>query len=177
MIDNKIIKRIVNNNVLVSIPSFKLLEENLEVVIPILACGIIIGLAGASFILYMDANTNSRESQLERWEPISIPRDRRNDLFYLKLGYQFVVNVCYPESSKTLYNRNWAWATLTRDDQIRLECAAAGAKATGALQSIGYDRQRRGKIVHINTDVKAKSRFNLILVIRQYDTSVNNYIR
>lgn len=102
---------------------------------------LLLGLA-LGIIIFMenivDLATKWNAKKIEEWKPITIPVDRKYDLFYLKLGYQCVRNTI---NSKDLsvYSRNWArWSRLSKKEITRLHNAALNAESTGSLSKCGY---------------------------------------
>lgn len=123
-------------------------------------------------VLYSSANTNYREQMIADHDFISIPdsKKNKNNLLYVKLGYQTCVNVL-SSKPKSLYSKKWGWACLDLHDRITISVAGVRAQSTGQLQGTGHDvgNISGSPLVIINSTRRAAARFNLVRVIREND--------
>lgn len=78
-----------------------------------------------------------KAKMIEEWEPLSIPKERKHDIFYLKLSYQFLIGLT-ASNPKSVYDRDHGWGKLTEEDINRLHRAAYLAESSGALSRTGY---------------------------------------
>ena len=124
-----------------------------------------------------DAQKREQEAkEIEAWEFITIPKNRRNDLFYVKLSYQYI-NTLTHSRPLSIYSKGQAWASLSEQEINRLNNAALCAEDKGSLSRCGYAINRKGNVKTLrNRVVKAnkpiilaKSNISFIFMISNYD--------
>lgn len=121
---------------------------------------------------------SQRRLALQNWKPITIPDDTKNDILYIKLGYQCVKNTLNVKS-KSIYS-SWGMTsimTLTEQEITRIHIAALRAEAAGELHIHGYAFDRisdyihfKNKLMHTRNGTQLlRSEPRFIFLIRKYD--------
>nr|ATI20516.1 hypothetical protein [Juglanconis juglandina] len=147
----------------------KLGNIGLDFLLPsISACVVITLLHIDDLILLMDSYI-SNSIAIERWVPDTIPDDKKNDVFYLKLGFQAANIAAEPNNPRHVYSNSWGRFSLNSKEQWRLNRIADRANRSGALQQIGLAHQYKGRITYANTKIPVKAKADLIMVIRAHD--------
>ena len=90
-------------------------------------------------------NNLEREQQLANYKFLTIPESRKNDLFYLKLGYQCgslaKSNYNY-RVTRSVYSDSYGIFSLNALEVERLHNAAQRAEINGELSEAGYFIER-----------------------------------
>lgn len=107
---------------------------------------------------------------LNNWTSTNIPKDKQNDLLYVKLGWQSA-HTTFDLKSHDIYSIKWGWVgTLDGEEKWRLNKLASRAEYSGALKFLGLQHDYKGRITYIGTNKGAKSTPQLIAVLKVHDT-------
>ena len=122
--------------------------------------------------------TEADKEAFVTWEPEGVPKERRNDLLYLKLANQYQKNKTTIKQESVYSFRNPS-GKLDDHEQTRMHNAALAADSTGELLTYGYSITRRIvgnsvplRIVYADLTVKtknARSEPKFIALISKYD--------
>ena len=160
--------------------SLNIVGEKFSLYINLWLVCVILGIIIVCLSIFFLNNQNETEriltvQDIDSWKPDNIPRDRKYDFFYLKLGYQSALRFAGIKREKNLYSSTWGWATLDGSDKWRLNQAADKAQKNGQLALIGYSHRYKDPIREIrNPDKSACSNPILIAVIYRNDGYVHN---
>lgn len=125
----------------------------------------------------VDQVRKKQAKNIEEWKPICIPEERKNDEFYIKLGYQCARNTL-DYKDLPVYSQNWArWSRLSQQEITRLHNAALNAESTGSLSRCGYSFSRDNnnkdfinRIIYVKDRTRmARSEMKFIDMISSHD--------
>lgn len=115
-------------------------------------------------------NSTDVEKQrlIDSWDSDYIPKDKKNDLLYLKLFHQWAQNSLDSKGTKSINSTVWGIAGLDGAEKWRLYQIALRAESNGSLAVIGYKLQ--GKLLKsVETGQSAASSPKLIAVLAIHD--------